>query len=83
MFGLSTGFVIFPLVAAMCAGLLANSKGRSIAGWAIGSFFFPFLLIVLLIVKKRPRPGVTKYCRGCMEIIDANAAKCQYCGQVS
>lgn len=48
-----------PVLAAVVAGLAAGRKNRSRAGWAIGTFLFVPVLLVLLFLPTRPGDETT------------------------
>lgn len=58
-------FLIFNVGGAVLAAVMAKKKGKSVAGWAIGTFIFPPVVLVLLFKKGDYlyKPGSEHYVR--------------------
>ena len=75
--------IIVMIVAGILGGIIASGKGRSVAGWAIGSALLPLLLLILLALPRTesaPLPSDSMTCPSCAETIKAAARVCRFCG---
>jgi hypothetical protein len=73
--------IVFSIVAGVIAAWVAWQRGRNWAFWGCISFFFPFMLLVVLILPPVLAMGTTKKCPHCAEIIKQEATVCKYCGR--
>ena len=70
------------------ARVIAGSKGRSKIGWALGTFFFGFPILILLFLPKLQdrideqlaKKGKMKKCVECAEYVKTDASICKHCG---
>ena len=67
------------LLFGIVTGLLAHHKARNALGWFIaGCLIGPFALLVVLL-PMAVKPGVTRKCPQCGEIIRFEARICRHC----
>jgi len=80
MFGIDIQYILIPLTAAIVGGMLAGRKGRNVAGWAIGCFILPVLLLVVaLLGPAGPVHGKYRTCPHCAELTKWQANTCPHC----
>ena len=75
-----TRLIIISLLAASVAAFVAERKGRDWLSWALGTLVFPFALMVLLTLPALPKPGITRRCPSCGNIMGQGLARCPSCG---
>jgi hypothetical protein len=73
-------------VAAILAVIIAGTKGRSEAGWAILTLLLsPLVLLILLVLPKldpeAPSPETHVRCPDCAELVRREARVCKHCGR--
>jgi|SRR5579871_5288369 len=67
-------------VLGLITAVIANNKGHNMfLWWLFGSAFFIVALPIALIMKPKPRSGVTRSCPFCMEVVPATASVCRQC----
>ena len=66
----------------MVSATIAHYKGRSRLRWFLVGFFLHVLGLVVVFLPMAIKPGVTKQCLNCAEIVKAEARRCRYCGAV-
>jgi large-conductance mechanosensitive channel len=73
------------LALSFVAGSIASSKGRSAFGYFVLSFFFSFLLAILVLIALPPistlKENETRECPFCKERILRRAVVCKHCGR--
>jgi len=77
--------IIISIVAAISAGILADRKGRNIAGWAIVCALFPICILLLACLgslkNEPPEAADETTCPFCAETIKKAAKVCKHCGR--
>ncbi len=73
-------YLLICVVSAVWAGLIARSKGSSIAIWAMIGAIIPFLGVVLAALYRYETDEVRRQCPGCGKIVPLHDAICTRCG---
>lgn len=70
------------------AAVIADARGRSVPGWAVGGFIFgPFAILLVALLppiapseQQQIEAGNLQKCPECAELVRAEAVKCRHCG---
>ncbi len=71
--------LILRLVGAVAGWIIADKKGRNGFIWAVLSFIFPLMVLVVLILPPKLAAGKTKRCPYCSKIIYEKDTVCRHC----
>jgi hypothetical protein len=74
-------FLILSIIAGIVGAVVAERKGRSWPLWAFLCAFFPFSIVVILLLPPVPGRGRSRQCPHCGEALPQGQTSCGRCGR--